>query len=119
MPSLAQARRGLALGAIAGLGIYRPPAGAQLARRVTGADLRGVAYRVQPDQGVSTPALAAGAPRAALRGADVRPSDIVMIIVGTTTPDVLWPATACPVETEMELPMVASFGLYAAQARAL
>src|SRR3989440_4668210 len=119
MPSLAQARRGCALGPIAGLGISRPPAGAQLARRVTGADLRGVAYRVQPDQGVSTPALAAGAARAALRVADVRPSDIEMIIVGTTTPDVLWPATACLVQTELKLPMVASFDLYAAETSVL
>src|SRR5205823_9488071 len=115
MPSLAQARRGLALGAIAGLGVYRPPADAQTARRVTGADLRGVSYRVQSDQGVSTPALAAGAARAALSVADVLTSDIEMIVVGTTTPDVLWPTTACLVQTELKLPMVASFDLYAAE----
>src|ERR1700736_1633842 len=115
MPSLAQARRGLALGAIAGLGIYRPPADAQMARRVTGADLTGVAYRVKGDQGLSTPSLAAGAARAALRAAGVNSSDIEMIIVGTTTPDVLWPTTACLVQTELKLPMVASFDLYAAE----
>src|SRR5207253_2977340 len=119
MPSLAQARRGLALGAIAGLGVYRPPADVQPARRVTGADLTGVSYRVQPDQGVSTPALAAGAARAALGVADVLPSDIEMIIVGTTTPDVLWPTTACLVQTELKLPMVASFDLYAAETSVL
>src|SRR5437764_8475038 len=115
MPSLAQARRGLALGAIAGLGVYRPPADAQPARRVTGADRTGVSYRLQSDQGVSTPALAAGAARAALGAADVPTSDIEMIIVGTTTPDVLWPTTACLVQTELKLPMVASFDLYAAE----
>src|SRR5437764_4191537 len=115
MPSLAQARRGLALGAIAGLGVYRPPADAQPARRVTGADRTGVSYRLQSDQGVSTPALAAGAARAALGAAGVNPSDIEMIIVGTTTPDVLWPTTACLVQTELKLPMVASFDLYAAE----
>src|SRR6266480_3590720 len=119
MPSLAQARRGLALGAIAGLGVYRPPADAQPARRITGADLTGVSYRVQSDQGVSTPALAAGAARAALRVAGVRTSDIEMIIVGTTTPDVLWPTTACLVQTELKLPMVASFDLYAAETSVL
>src|SRR3989442_12408429 len=119
MPSLAQARRGLALGAIAGLGVYRPSADAPLARRVTGSDLTGVSYRVQSDQGVSTPALAAGAARAALRASDVRPSDIKMIIVGTTTPDVLWPTTACLVQTELKLPMAASFALYAAETSAL
>ena len=115
MPSLAQARRGLALGAIAGLGIYRPPADAAGARRVTGTDLTGVSYRVQADQGVSTPSLAAGAARAALRASGVNSSDIEMIIVGTTTPDVLWPSTACLVQTELRLPMVASFDLYAAE----
>jgi 3-oxoacyl-[acyl-carrier-protein] synthase III len=115
MPSLAQAGRGLALGAIAGLGIYRPPADAPLARRVTGSDLAGVSYRVQADQGVNTASLAAGAARAALRAGGVEPSDIEMIIVGTTTPDVLWPTTACLVQTELKLPMVASFDVYAAE----
>jgi 3-oxoacyl-[acyl-carrier-protein] synthase-3 len=115
MPSLAQARRGLALGAIAGLGIYRPPADAPLARRVTGTDLAGVSDRVHADMGLSTPSLAAGAARAALRASGVNSSDIEMIIVGTTTPDVLWPTTACLVQTELKLPMVASFDLYAAE----
>ena len=36
-------------------------------------------------------------------------------MVGTTTPDVLWPSTACLVQTELTLPMVASFDLYAAE----
>src|SRR2546425_8088843 len=119
MPSLAQARRGLALGAIAGVGVYGPSADAPMARRVGGSDLTGVSYGVQSDQGVSTPALAAGAARAALRASDVRPSDMEMIIVGTTTPDVLWPTTACLVQTELKLPMVASFDLYAAETSVL
>jgi 3-oxoacyl-[acyl-carrier-protein] synthase-3 len=115
MPSLAQTGRGLALGAIAGLGIYRPPADAPLARRLTGSDLTGVSYRVQADQGVNTASLAAGAARAALQAAEANPSEIEMIIVGTSTPDVLWPTTACLVQTELKLPMVASFDLYAAE----
>jgi len=115
MPSLAQAHRGLALGAIAGLGIYRPPADAPGARRVTGPEMTGVAYRVKADQGLSTPSLAAGAARVALRAAGVNSSEIEMIIVGTSTPDVLWPTTACLVQTELNLPMVGSFDLYAAE----
>ena len=115
MPSVAQAGRGLALGAIAGLGIYRPPADAPLARRVTGSDLMGVSYRVQAEQGINTASLAAGAARAALQAGGVNPADIGMIVVGTTTPDVLWPTTACLVQTELKLPMVASFDLYAAE----
>ena len=119
MPPLAQARRGIALGAIAGLGVYRPAAQAPLARRVTGAELTGVSYRVRADEGLSTPALAAGAARAALQAAAVNSSDIEMIIVGTTTPDVLWPTTACLVQTELKLPRVASFDLYAAETSVL
>ncbi|TMB71916.1 MAG: hypothetical protein E6J51_01455 [Chloroflexi bacterium] len=115
MPSLAQAGRGLALAAIAGLGVYRPSADAPAARRVTGSDLTGVSYRVQADQGVNTASLAAGAARAALQAGGVNPADIEMIIVGTTTPDVLWPTTACLVQNELKLPMVASFDLYAAE----
>jgi 3-oxoacyl-[acyl-carrier-protein] synthase-3 len=82
---------------------------------VTGTDLTGVSYRVQADQGVSTPSLAAGAARAALRASGVNSKDIEMIIVGTATPDVLWPSTACLVQTELKLPMVGSFDLYAAE----
>jgi len=115
MPSLAEARRGLALGAIAGLGIYRPPADAPMARRVTGSDLTGVSYRVKAEQGINTASLAAGAARAAMQAGGVDAADIGMIIVGTTTPDVLWPTTACLVQTELKLPMVASFDLYAAE----
>jgi 3-oxoacyl-[acyl-carrier-protein] synthase III len=105
----------LALGAIAGLGTYRPAADAPLARRVTGSDLTGVSYRVRAEQGINTASLAAGAARAALQAGGVNPADIGMIIVGTTTPDVLWPTTACLVQTELKLPMVASFDLYAAE----
>src|SRR5207244_4973159 len=104
-----------ALAAIAALGVYRPSADAPAARRVTGNDLTGVSYRVQADQGVNTASLAAGAARAALQAGGVNPADIEMIIVGTTTPDVLWPTTACLVQNELKLPMVASFDLYAAE----
>jgi 3-oxoacyl-[acyl-carrier-protein] synthase III len=105
----------VALGTIAGIGIYRPPAGAALARRVSGSEVTGVVYRVHSESGVTTASLAAGTPRAALQAAGAEPSDLEMIVVGTTTPDVLWPSTACLVQTELQLPMVASFDLYAAE----
>src|SRR5881296_3551830 len=111
MPSVVQARRALALSAIAGLGVNRPPASAPSAKRLTGPDITGVSYRVRAENGLTTPSLAAGAPRAA--GIDA--SDLEMVIVGTTTPDVLWPTTACLVQTDLQLPMVASFDLYAAE----
>src|SRR6266550_5030148 len=119
MPSLAEARRGLALGAIAGLGVYRPAADAAGAGQPSGTDLTGVSYRVRADQGLSTPSLAAGAARAAFQASGANPADLEMIIVGTTTPDVLWPTTACLVQTELQLPMVASFDLYAAETSVL
>lgn len=119
MPSLAHARRQVTVGAIAGLGINRPPATAPLARRVSGAEVTGVSYRVSAEHGVSTASLAAGAARAALKAATADPSAIEMIVVGTTTPDVLWPSTACLVQTELKLPMVAAFDLYAAETSGL
>lgn len=119
MRTPAHTRPGIALGSITGLGIYRPRADAPLARRVTGTDVTGVTYRVQAASGVTTASLAAGAARAALRAANADPSEVDMVVVGTTTPDVMWPSTACLVQTELGLPMVASFDLYAAETSVL
>jgi 3-oxoacyl-[acyl-carrier-protein] synthase-3 len=115
MPSLTHERRGLAVGSLAGIGVNRPPAGTQAAPRLTGTDVTGVSYRVQASAGLNTASLAAGAARAALAASRSPLSDIEMIVVGTTTPDVLWPSTACLVQTELGLPMVAAFDLYAAE----
>jgi 3-oxoacyl-[acyl-carrier-protein] synthase-3 len=54
-----------------------------------------------------------------LRVAGVDPAVLEMIVVGTTTPDVLWPSTACLIQTELKLPMVAAFDLYAAETSVL
>lgn len=99
--------------------MYRPSPQAPLAPRVSGADCIGVAHRVQASHGLNTASLAAGAARAALQVSGVSKQDVGMIIVGTTSPDVLWPATACLLQTELELPMVASFDLYAAETSVL
>src|SRR5438270_6284713 len=119
MPSLAHARQAVALGSIAGIGVNRPGADVPLARRVSGTDLTGVSYRVQAQHGVTTASLAAGDARAALRAADADPAAVGMIVVGTSSPDVLWPSTACLVQSELKLPLVAAFDLYAAQASLL
>ena len=116
MPSLLHARRQVALASIAGIGINRPAADAPLAPRLSGSQVSGVSFRVQADAGITTASLAAGAARAALRAARAEPAEIDMILVGTTTPDVLWPSTACLVQTELKLPMVFALDLYAAQA---
>ena len=99
---------------MAGVGICLPERATKsvpLAR-----DLVGVSARVQPAQGATTPALAARAARAALEAARAESSEIGLIVVGTTSPDVLWPSTACLVQAELELPTVGSFDLYAAEA---
>lgn len=107
------------LAGIAGIGVYRPPAGVPDSERLTGADCLGVSYRVQAKSGLNTASLAAGAARAALKASGIDPALVELIVAGTTTPDVLWPATACLVQAELELPMVGSFDLYAAQASLL
>ncbi len=104
------------MGGIAGIGVYRPPAEAVDSERITGADCTGVSYRVHAASGLNTASLAAGAARAALQASGINQAEIDLIVVGTTTPDVLWPTTACLVQVELGLPMVASFDLYAAEA---
>jgi len=98
------------------LGIYRPPRTAPGIPAVHGAGCTGVAYRVAAAQGISTPVLAAGAARAALAAAGLSPQAIGMVAVATTSPDVLWPSTACLVQNELGIPPVGSFDLAAAEA---
>lgn len=107
------------MGGIAGIGVYRPPADAVDSERITGSDCTGVSYRVHAASGLNTASLAAGAARAALKASGINQAEIDLIVVGTTTPDVLWPTTACLVQVELGLPMVASFDLYAAEASLL
>jgi 3-oxoacyl-[acyl-carrier-protein] synthase III len=101
--------------AVAGLGVHRPPRARLDAAFVT-IEPQGVSRRVKGDHGATTSWLAQGAARAALSASGVDPAGIQLVVVGTTTPDVLWPSTACLVQTELGLPMVASFDLYAAEA---
>src|SRR5205807_2464709 len=81
--SLAPARMKTAGTAVAGVGIYLPPAGTSSAPHFSGADCHGVSNRVEAGQGLSTPSLAAGAARAALRAATVPVEAIQLIVVGT------------------------------------
>jgi 3-oxoacyl-[acyl-carrier-protein] synthase-3 len=100
---------------IAGIGVYLPPGSMPNAPQLTGAAIHGVADRVQLQHGVSTPSLAAEAARRAIRSAGGGGEAIDLIVVGTTSPDVLWPSTASLVQTELGLPMAGSFDLYAAE----
>ncbi len=88
---------------IAGLSTYVPP------RVLTNADLErmvettnewilqrtGIRERHIVDPGVATSDLAAEAARGALAQAGIGPADIGFLVVGTTTPDTIFPSTAC------------------------
>ncbi len=88
---------------ISSLATYVPP------RLLTNADLEkmvetsdewiiqrtGIKQRHIVDPGVATSDLAAEAARKAIERAGLKPTDIDFIIVGTTTPDMFFPSTAC------------------------
>ncbi len=62
----------------------------------------------------TTSDLAANAGRAALQDADIDPQSVQMVIVATTTPDRLAPATACYVQGQLGIRDVPAFDLAAA-----
>jgi len=88
---------------ISSLATYVPP------RLLTNADLEkmvetsddwiiqrtGIKQRHIVDPGVATSDLAAEAARKAIERAGLKPTDIDFIVVGTTTPDMFFPSTAC------------------------
>jgi 3-oxoacyl-[acyl-carrier-protein] synthase III len=88
---------------ISGLSTYVPP------RVLTNADLEkmvetsdewilqrtGIRERHVVDPGVATSDLAAEAARGAMAQAGISPRDVGFIVVGTTTPDTIFPSTAC------------------------
>ncbi len=88
---------------IAALATYVPP------RVLTNADLErlvsttnewivqrtGIRERHVVDPGVATSDLAAAAAQEAIRRAGITPADIGFVVVGTTTPDTIFPSTAC------------------------
>jgi 3-oxoacyl-[acyl-carrier-protein] synthase-3 len=94
---------------IAGLATYVPP------RLLTNADLErmvettndwilqrtGIRERHVVDPGVATSDLAKPAAIEAMREAGVRPEDIGFIVVGTTTPDTIFPSTACTLKAKI------------------
>jgi 3-oxoacyl-[acyl-carrier-protein] synthase-3 len=52
----------------------------------------------------TTGVMAEGACRAALEAADVDPSEIDLLVMGTTTPDLIFPSTACLIQKRLGLP---------------
>ncbi len=107
---------------ISSLASYVPP------RLLTNADLErlvettdewilqrtGIRERHIVDPGVATSDLAAEAAREAIRRAGLIPADIDFIVVGTTTPDMMFPSTACLVQTKIGAKHAWGFDLGAA-----
>src|SRR5215813_5527926 len=94
---------------ISALGTYVPP------RLLTNQDLEkmvdtsdqwitertGIKQRHIVDKGTATSDLACHAARQALERRGITPNDIESIVVGTVTPDMLFPATACLVQDKL------------------
>jgi len=107
---------------IASLATYVPP------RLLTNADLEkmvattnewilqrtGIRERHIVDPGVATSDLAAEAAVKAIANAGLTPSDIDFVVVGTTTPDMIFPSTACLVQSKIGATNAWGFDLMAA-----
>ena len=107
---------------ISALGTYVPP------RLLTNADLEkmvdtnnewimtrvGIRERHVVDKGVATSDLAVEAAKKAISQRGLTPSDIEAIIVGTVTPDMLFPSTACLVQNKLGAKGAWGFDLSAA-----
>jgi 3-oxoacyl-[acyl-carrier-protein] synthase-3 len=74
----------------------------------------GIKQRHIVDPGVATSDLAAEAARKAIEKAGLTPDDIDVIIVGTVTPDMLFPSTACLVQAKIGASNAWGFDLSAA-----
>jgi len=107
---------------IAGLGTYVPP------HVLTNADLEkmvettnewilqrtGIRERHIVEPGVGTSDLAEPAARDAIAEAGLTPDDIGFIVVGTTTPDTIFPSTACNLQAKINANNAWGFDLGAA-----
>jgi 3-oxoacyl-[acyl-carrier-protein] synthase-3 len=107
---------------IAGTGSYLPE------KVLTNADLEkivdttdewiasrtGIRQRHVAAEGQTTGDLAEGAARRALEAAGVQASEIELIVVGTTTPDIIFPSTACLLQHRLGANGCAAFDVNAA-----
>lgn len=74
----------------------------------------GIRERHVVDKGVATSDLAAAAAKCALAKRGIDPNEVEAIVVGTVTPDMLFPSTACLVQQKLGMQNVWGFDLSAA-----
>jgi len=74
----------------------------------------GIRERHSVDAGVATSDLGQAAAIKAIQRAGLTPEDIGLVIVGTVTPDMLFPSTACLIEDKIGAPHAWGFDLSAA-----
>ena len=107
---------------IASLGAYAPPrvvTNDDLAKRVDTSDAwilkrTGIRTRRVADADAATSDLAVEAATRAIDGAGLTPRDIEFLVVGTTTPDMFFPSTACLVQDRIGASRAWGFDLGAA-----
>jgi 3-oxoacyl-[acyl-carrier-protein] synthase III len=68
------------------------------------AERTGIRARYLVDEGVTTSQLASEAARRALDAAGIAASEVDLLIVATTTPDMIFPSTACLVQSVLGVP---------------
>lgn len=106
---------------ISALGTYVPPRildNAQLEKMVDTTDdwileRTGIRERHLVDKGVAASDLAVGAVKDMVKRHGVDLNEVEAIIVGTVTPDMMYPSTACLVQHKLNLPHVWGFDLSA------
>jgi len=74
----------------------------------------GIRERRGAAEGQTTGDLAEQACRRALEAAEVKPSDIDLLVLGTTTPDLVFPSTACLIQKRLGLRDCGAFDVNAA-----
>ncbi len=107
---------------ITGLGMHVPPTvltNRDLEKMVDTSDdwirtRTGIEERRIAPPGTTTSDLACAAARQALKQAKLKPPDVELIIVATTTPDMLFPSTSCLVQQRLGATQAVCFDLSAA-----
>jgi 3-oxoacyl-[acyl-carrier-protein] synthase-3 len=106
---------------IVGTGSYLPPrvvTNAEFAARLDTSDAwirerTGIAQRHIADEAQASSDLALEASRAALTAAGVRPDEIDLIILATSTPDFVFPSTACLLQAKLGIKNCPAFDVQA------